>query len=75
MAFPRYKGADGVEAATARLVEQSGVLLLPSSIYRSDLNDTPKDRFRLGLGRLGLHEGLAALEAHIMANTAEKTDI
>ncbi|WP_299624370.1 pyridoxal phosphate-dependent aminotransferase [uncultured Tateyamaria sp.] len=70
MAFPRYKGADGVEAFTKSLVEDSGVLFLPSTIYRSDLGDTPTDRFRLGFGRTGLDEGLAALEAHIMRNRA-----
>ena len=65
MAFPRYKGADGVEAFTRSLVEESGVLLLPSTIYASDLSDTPQDRFRLGFGRSGLDAGLAALDAHI----------
>ena len=70
MAFPRYKGADGVEHFARSLVEEAGVLFLPSTIYRSDLGPTPKDRFRLGLGRSGLDEGLAALEAHIMQNSA-----
>lgn len=69
MAFPRYKGADGVEAFARSLVEQSGVLLLPSTIYSSDLGPTPTDRFRLGFGRLGLDEGLAAMDAHIMRNS------
>jgi len=68
MAFPRYKGTDGVDAFCHSLVEESGVLLLPSTIYRSDLGATPNDRFRLGFGRRGLDEGLAALEAHIMRN-------
>ncbi len=70
MAFPRYLGPEGVDAFCADLVEQSGVLFLPSSIYRSGLNDTPTDRFRLGCGRKGLDEGIAALEAHIMKNSA-----
>ena len=64
-AFPRYKGSDGVEEFTRALVEESGVLLLPSTIYRSELGETPKDRFRFGFGRKGLDEGLAALEAHV----------
>ena len=68
MAFPRYKGPDGVEAFTRSLVEDSGVLLLPSTIYSSELSDTPTDRFRLGFGRKGLDEGLAAMDAHIMRN-------
>ncbi len=65
MAFPRYKGADGVENFAQNLVEQSGVLFLPGSIYRSELSPTPQDRFRLGFGRKGLDEGLVALEAHL----------
>ncbi|MGW2160501.1 aminotransferase class I/II-fold pyridoxal phosphate-dependent enzyme [Nonomuraea sp. NPDC001699] len=49
--FPRYLGADGVEAFCAELVERAGVLLLPASVYRSELTPTPDDRFRLGVGR------------------------
>jgi len=38
--------------------------------YLSILGPTPTDRFRLGYGRKGLDEGLAALEAHVMRNKA-----
>lgn len=69
MAFPRYKGSDGVEEFTRSLVEESGVLLLPSTIYSSELGATPKDRFRLGFGRTGLDEGLAVMDAHLMRNS------
>ena len=68
MAFPRYKGADGVEAFARSLVEEAGVLFLPSTIYASELGPTPTDRFRLGFGRKNLDEGLAALDAHLMKN-------
>jgi aspartate/methionine/tyrosine aminotransferase len=68
MAYPRYKGPEGVETFARRLVEESGVLVLPSSIYRSELGMVPRDRFRIGLGRSGLDKGLAALEAHVMKN-------
>jgi aspartate/methionine/tyrosine aminotransferase len=68
MAFPRYKGADGVAAFAQSLVEKSGVLVLPSEIYTSTLAPTPDHHFRIGLGRLGLDEGLAAMRAHIGAN-------
>ena len=68
MAFPRYKGAIGVEAFCASLVEESGVLFLPSTIYSSDLGPTPTDRLRLGFGRANLDEGLAALDAHLSRN-------
>ncbi len=67
--FPRYKGADGVETFTARLVEEAGVLLVPASIYKSDLTETPADRFRIGYGRAGLAAGLAALRAWLQRNT------
>jgi len=70
MAFPRYKGPEGVEKFCRSLIEESGALFLPSTIYSSDLGPTPTDRFRLGLGRTGLDEGIAALEAHIMRNRA-----
>jgi aspartate/methionine/tyrosine aminotransferase len=68
-AYPRYLGSEGVEVFTQRLVEEAGVLLLPASIYASNLGPTPTDRFRLGFGRMGLDEGLAALDAHIMRNS------
>ncbi|MET9270191.1 pyridoxal phosphate-dependent aminotransferase [Kribbella sp. NPDC003557] len=58
--YPRYLGPDGVEAMCQELVEQAGVLLLPASIYASELTATPTDRFRLGLGRSGPEEALAA---------------
>lgn len=48
--FIRYKGADGVESFTDRLVQETGVLLLPASVYRSDLNAVPAQYFRVGYG-------------------------
>jgi len=48
--FVRYKGTDGVQAFTDRLVEETGVLLLPASVYRSELNEVPTDYFRVGYG-------------------------
>lgn len=68
MAFPRYKGADGVDAFCKSLVKESGVLFLPSTIYSSDLGETPRDRLRLGFGRSNLDEGIAALDAHLARN-------
>ncbi len=48
--FIRYKGADGIESFTDRLVQETGVLLLPASVYRSDLNQVPSEYFRVGYG-------------------------
>lgn len=60
VAFIRYKGKDGVESFTDRLIEESGVLLLPSSIYRSELGPVPQNYFRIGFGRSNMEEGLCA---------------
>jgi hypothetical protein len=60
--YPRYRGAEGVERWTARLVERAGVLLLPASVYHSELTPVPADRFRIGYGRADFAAGLAALE-------------
>ena len=65
VAFPRYLGSDGVEEFCRRAVEEHGVLLLPSSIYRSDLLPTPEDHFRIGIGRRNVPEGLRQLEIHL----------
>ncbi len=59
--FPRYRG-DDVEELCRRLLEKAGVLVLPASIYYSEIADTPADHFRVGLGRLGLEPGLEAFD-------------
>jgi aspartate/methionine/tyrosine aminotransferase len=51
VAFPRYRGPDGVEALCRGLVEEAGVLLLPASLYVSELAPVATDRFRIGVGR------------------------
>jgi aspartate/methionine/tyrosine aminotransferase len=63
--YPRYLGPDGVEDFARRLVEESGVLLLPASVYQSDLGLTPGDRFRIGYGRDNMEAGLAAMRGHL----------
>jgi aspartate/methionine/tyrosine aminotransferase len=60
VAYPQYLGADGVEDFCHRLVNEAGVLLLPASIYRSELTDTPADRFRIGVGRSNPEPALEA---------------
>jgi aspartate/methionine/tyrosine aminotransferase len=60
--FPRYRGADGVEAFCRDLVEQAGVLLAPASLFRSSLADTPTDRFRAGVGRSNPGPALEAIQ-------------
>jgi len=65
--YPRYLGEEGVEKFCRTLVEDAGVLLLPASVYRSDLTPSPQDRFRIGYGRSNTAEGLAALKQFIVA--------
>ncbi len=68
--YPRYTGSEGVETFARELVEQSGVLLLPASIYTSSLGPTPTDRFRIGYGRAHMEEGLAAMRDYLRRKRA-----
>jgi aspartate/methionine/tyrosine aminotransferase len=61
VAFPRYLGNDGAEIFCRILVEQTGVLLLPPSVFQSQLTATPRDRFRIGVGRPNPEEALDVL--------------
>jgi len=66
--FIRYKGAEGGEEFTRRLVEESGVLFLPSSIYRSELGPVPENCIRVGFGRSHVPQGLAVLRNWLELN-------
>jgi aspartate/methionine/tyrosine aminotransferase len=68
IAFIRYKGAEGVEAFTQRLVEEAGVFFLPSSVYRSDLTAVPENCLRVGFGRLHVPDGIVALRNWLNRN-------
>jgi len=59
MAFPRYLGGD-VEAFCDKLVKESGVLLLPGTIYGDSHN-----HFRLGLGRKNLPQAVERLDEFV----------
>ena len=63
--YPRYYGAEGVETFCARLIHEHGVMLLPASVYRSEVFDTPAEHFRIGFGRRDFAAGLAAMETAI----------
>jgi aspartate/methionine/tyrosine aminotransferase len=68
VAFPRYLGGDGVEAFCRRLVEDAGIVLLPASIYKSSLNPTSPDRFRIGFGRNYTKDGLNEMRRFLGKN-------
>jgi len=73
VAYPRYRGREGVEQFAADLVERTGVLFLPASVYRSDLNPAPDDRFRIGYGRANMEEGLGTLRSYLEREPAALT--
>ena len=65
--FPRYLGGD-VEDFCRQLLHAEGVLVLPASMYESEITDAvPTDHFRVGIGRLGLEEGVAAFDRFLRA--------
>ncbi len=73
IAYPKYKGRGGVESFCTDLVEESGVLLLPGSIYESELLPTPENRFRVGFGRSGIEEGIKAFDDYLVRHHNELT--
>jgi aspartate/methionine/tyrosine aminotransferase len=62
VSFPRYLGPEGVEEFCRELVETAGVVLLPASVYKSELGPVPTDRFRIGVGRRNPEPALAAFD-------------
>ncbi len=63
--YPRYKGPEGADTFCEDLVTSAGVLLLPPKIYRSELLETPNDRFRIGFGRKNIDEGLDVFRRYL----------
>jgi aspartate/methionine/tyrosine aminotransferase len=61
--YPRYRHSEGVEVFCHRLISRHGIMLLPASVYRSQLLPTPSDRFRIGFGRRDFAIGLQAMGA------------
>lgn len=60
IAFPRWLGPGSVDDFAERLVQETGVLLLPGSVY-----DFPGNHFRLGLGRTSAPEALERLRRFV----------
>ncbi|WP_237481445.1 pyridoxal phosphate-dependent aminotransferase [Lichenibacterium dinghuense] len=71
-AFPRFRGAEGAARFADTLARQAGLLVAPSTLWRSPLAQVPDDRLRIGLGRLGSGPALAALEAHLLRLTSSR---
>jgi aspartate/methionine/tyrosine aminotransferase len=60
VAFPRLIASHDVDDFCARLVERTGVLLLPGSIF-----DHEENHFRVGFGREDMPEALRIFEAEL----------
>lgn len=72
VAFPKYIGPGDGETFCRSLIEQSGVLLLPSSVYFSEVSDTPQNHFRIGFGRDNVFKkGLLAMRQHFQENYSD----
>jgi len=65
--FPRLRGGEDAGPFCRRLVQRAGVILLPAEIYASALGDVPREHFRIGVGRHGTAEALAAFEEFLSA--------
>lgn len=65
--YPRYRKEEGADRFCEELVRTTGILLLPPKIYRSELLETPADRFRIGFGRRNIEEGLAVFRDYLRA--------
>jgi aspartate/methionine/tyrosine aminotransferase len=60
--FPRYRGDEGIDEFSERLVREQGVLLLPGRVYGYG-----DGRFRLGFGRRNLPEAVERLDRRLRA--------
>ncbi|UJD90811.1 pyridoxal phosphate-dependent aminotransferase [Rahnella aquatilis] len=61
LTFVRYTGAEGAEAFATQLVQQAGVMVIPSVVYGSALNAVSEDFLRIGFGRENLDEALGEM--------------
>ncbi|MCC6810553.1 MAG: aminotransferase class I/II-fold pyridoxal phosphate-dependent enzyme [Deltaproteobacteria bacterium] len=61
VALVRYKRPERADAFVERLVQATGVLLLPASAFELDTND-----LRIGFGRRGMAAGLEKLGAYLV---------
>jgi aspartate/methionine/tyrosine aminotransferase len=63
IAFPEWKGRNGVDDLCQRMLDQFSVMIVPGSMF-----DYPGNHFRLGLGRKNFNEGMRCLEQYLSEN-------
>ena len=64
--YVTYLGGEGVEAFCRHLLLEYKVLLLPASLYHSELMAFETQAFRIGFGRSTFDEGLAVLREAVV---------
>ena len=70
IAFPSFKIDINTESLCLALVENHGVMLLPSTVY-----DCGNKNFRIGLGRKNMKECLSKFEKYLVESNIGKTRI
>ena len=70
VAYPRYLGPDTANEFCEKLLDETGILLLPPRIYNSELMSTPQDHFRIGFGRSGMDKMLDIFYHYLKKNRA-----
>jgi len=68
VAYPKYIGPGSTDQFCQDLLEETGIMILPPRIYKSELLDTPQDRFRIGFGRSGMDEMLEVFYHYLKKN-------
>lgn len=69
VAYPKYIGAGSANDFCEKLLDETGVLILPPRIYNSELLSTPQDRFRIGFGRGNMDEMLNVFYHYLKKNS------
>lgn len=64
--FVKYHGAEPIDLFCKRLVDKSGILLLPASIY-----DVNSNHFRIGFGRKNMPEALERFKNFLASNSVD----
>lgn len=64
-AFLRYRGAEEAVRFAHDLARRADILVLPGSLWRSQLGPVPVDHLRIGLGRLGAVDAFDALDRYL----------
>ena len=60
--YPKYLGKDGIGNFCKKLIKEEGVLLLPSSVYKTDFGASTNNHFRIGYGRANMPKALGRVE-------------